>query len=300
VMGTGAGGVITMDDGYRALYGQGRDRVHPFTIPRSMVSAAAGHICVAFGLHGPSFSVSSACSSATNAIGEAFWMVRSGRADAALAGGSEACISNGSVRAWDALRVLARECCRPFSAGRDGMVLAEGAGVLVLEEMERARARGATVVAELAGYGASADAGDLTLPSEPGVAVAMSRALEDAGLAPEEVDYVNAHGTGTLINDATESKALKRVYGSHAAKLAVSSTKSTHGHAMGATGALEAIATLEAIRTRTLPPTANYLGPDPDCDLDYVPNTARPAAIRAAMVNSFAFGGLNAVLCLRA
>jgi nodulation protein E len=300
VMGTGAGGVISTDDAYRSLYAQGRDRVHPFTISRSMVSAAAGHICTAFGLHGPSFAVSSACASATHAIGEAMWLIRTGRADLALAGGSEACIGNGSVRAWSALRVLALECCRPFSKGRDGMVLGEGAGVLVLEDAERAHARGADVIAVLAGYGASADAGDLALPSEVGIALAMSRAVEDAGVASAAIDYVNAHGTGTLANDATETVAIKRVFGARAAALAVSSTKSTHGHAMGAAGALEAIATLQALRTGIVPPTANYLGFDPACDLDYVPNDARAAEIRGALMNSFAFGGLNAVLCLTA
>ena len=298
VMGTGVGGITTLEEGYASLYGERKDRVHPFTVPRSMSNAAAGQISVAFKLRGPTFALASACASSTHAIGEAFLMLRTGRADVAIAGGSEACISNGSIRAWDALRVLARQCCRPFSAGRDGMVLGEGAGVLVLEDREHALARGASVLAEIVGYGCNADAGDLTLPSQDGIAAAMRRALADAGVEPQAIDYINAHGTGTLANDVSETRAVRQVFGAHAERLAVSSTKGVHGHAMGATGALETIATVQAMRAGLLPPTANYQGPDPQCDLDYVPNEARAQPIGAALVNSFAFGGLNAVLCL--
>jgi nodulation protein E len=299
IIGTGIGGMATLEENYHRLYGLKKDRLHPFTIPRLINNAAASHAAIAFGVAGPVISVSSACSSSNHAIGEAFTMVRSGRVDAALAGGTEACITWGCLKAWEALRVVAREVPRPFSAGRGGMVLGEGAGMVVLEARDVALERGAKILAEIVGYGASADADDMVHPSDAGAALAMTRALADAAIRPEEIDYVNAHGSGTQANDATETRAIKRVFGDHARRLAISSTKSMHGHALGASGALEFIATIEAMRMGVIPPTANYLGADSDCDLDYVPNEARRCSVRTAVSNSFAFGGLNAVLCLR-
>jgi nodulation protein E len=227
-------------------------------------------------------------------------MIRAGLVDVAVAGGTEACLSFGAMRAWEAMRVLADDTCRPFSANRRGLVLGEGAGVFVLESMAHARARGATVLGVLAGVGMSADAGDIVAPDPAGSASAMAQALADAGLSPEDIDYINAHGTGTPANDPTETTAIHRVFGTHAPKLAVSSTKSMHGHALGASGALELVSVLGAIRDGVVPPTANLDVPDPACDLDYVPNTPRELRVRAALSNSFAFGGLNAVLAVRA
>ena len=302
IIGTGAGGMNTIEDAYTRLFGGngGSSRQIPLTIPRLMISAASSHVTMEFGITGPSFAVSSACSSANHALGEAFWMVKSGRARAAVCGGSEACITFGTMKAWEALRVLAPDACRPFSGGRKGMVLGEGAAVAVLERLDEAKARGAAIIAELAGFGMTADAVDIVQPSEQGASDAMNLALKDGGLKPEEIGYVNAHGTGTLANDATETRALKRTFGAHAAKLMVSSTKSMHGHTLGAAGAVELVAAAMALKDGVAPPTANYQRPDPACDLDYVPNTARQAKIGAALSNSFAFGGLNAVLALRA
>ena len=299
IIGTGVGGINTLDDSFDRLYGKGNPRVHPLTVPRLMVSAAASHITMEHGITGPSFAVSSACSSANHAIGEAFWMVRTGRVKAAVTGGSEATITLGTIKGWEALRVMAPDTCRPFSGGRKGMVLGEGAGMFVLEPMDDARARGATIYAELAGFGMSADAGDLVLPAEEGGASAMARALEDARLNPDDVDYINAHGTGTVANDVTETRAVRRVFGPQAERLVMSSTKSMHGHALGAAGALELTATVLAMRDGVVPPTMGYQERDPACDLDYAPNEARDRTIRAALSNSFAFGGLNAVLALR-
>jgi nodulation protein E len=299
IIGTSVGGQIAIDDSYRRLYGEGVPRVHPLTIPRFMVNAAASHISMEFGITGPAFSVASACASANHAIGQAFHMLRSGRIDAAITGGAEACIAVGPVKAWEALRVMATDTCRPFSKDRKGMVLGEGAAIFVLETLEGARARGAPIHAELAGFGMSADAGDIVQPSAEGAVRAIEGALEDAGMAPEEVGYVNAHGTGTAANDATETAALHRAFGDHARRLAVSSTKAVHGHALGAAGALELLAAIRALVEGVVPPTANYTEPDPECDLDYVPNEAREQRVEAALSNSFAFGGLNAVLALR-
>jgi nodulation protein E len=299
IVGTGAGGQNTQDDSYHRLYGEGIARLHPFTIPKLMVNAATSHISMTFGISGPAFSVASACASANHAIGQAFWMVRHGQARAAVTGGAEACITVGGLKSWEALRVMAMDTCRPFCRERRGMVLGEGAGILVLERLEDARARGAPILAELAGFGMSADAGDLVQPSVAGAARAIAGALKDAGLPADRIDYVNAHGTGTIANDATETQALRRVFGDHAGRLAVSSTKSMHGHALGAAGAIELLAAIRAITDGIVPPTANFTIPDPNCDLDYVPNEARERAVGAALSNSFAFGGLNAVIALR-
>ena len=299
IIGSGVGGSNTVDDNYWRVYGEGAKRLHPFTIPRLMLNSAASHITMDLGLKGPAFAVVSACSSATHAIGQAFQMVRSGQVEIAVTGGTESCITFGSMRCWEALRVMAPDTCRPFSRDRLGMVLGEGAAVFVLEPLERARARGAGIHAELASFGMSADAGNIVEPSADGAVRAIRAALADGGLAPEDIDYVNAHGTGTQVNDVTETRALHGVFGGHAKRLAVSSTKSMHGHALGAAGAIEMVATVLAVRDGKVPPTINFTEPDPACDLDYVPNEGRALPIRAAICNSFAFGGLNAVLAVR-
>jgi len=301
IVGTGAGGMNTLEEAYGRLFnnGAGSSRQVPLTIPRMMISAAASHLSMEFGITGPCFATSSACSSANHAFGDAYWMVKSGRARAALAGGTEACLTYGTLKAWEAIRVMAPDTCRPFSGGRKGMVLGEGAGVAVLERYEDAKARGADIVCELAGFGMTADAGDIVMPSDVGASGAMTMALRDAGLDPAEIGYINAHGTGTMANDSTETRAIKRSFGDHAAKLMISSTKSIHGHVLGGAGAVELIAAAMALKDGVIPPTANYQRPDPACDLDYVPNEARQVPIKAALSNSFAFGGLNAVLALR-
>ena len=299
IVGTGVGGETTQDEQSRRLYGENAARAHPLTIVRLMTNASASHISIAWGLRGPTFAVASACASANHAIIQAAQMIRWGLADVAITGGTEACLTYGALKAWEAMRVLADDTCRPFSINRRGLVLGEGAGIFVLESMEHAQARGASILAELAGSGMTADATDIVSPSADGAAAAMRQALDDAGLAPQDVDYVNAHGTGTLANDVTETRAIRLAFGAHADRLAVSSTKSMHGHALGASGALELVAVIGALRDGVVPPTANLDQPDPACDLDYVPNVARRMPVRAALSNSFAFGGLNAVLALK-
>ncbi len=299
VTGSSLGGKPTEDAGFRELYGRGRKRLHPMTIPRVMANAGASQISTELGLTGPSFTLSTACSSANHAIGQAFWLVRQGVLDVALAGGSEAPFTYGSLKAWEALRVVSRTTCRPFCRDRDGMILGEGGAILVLEPLEVALARGVPVYAEIAGFGMSADAHHVTQGALVGPVAAMRAALADADLPPESVDYINAHGTGTLANDPLETRAIRQTFGAHADRLAVSSTKSLHGHALGAAGAIEAAATVLAVREQVVPPTANFTEPDPECDLDVVPNRSRPARLRAALSNSFAFGGLNAVLAFR-
>lgn len=299
IVGSGAGGQTTQDDSFRAVYREKKKRIYPLTVPKLMVNAAASQVSMQCGLRGPAFVVASACASATHAIGLAYHMVRSGQVDCAVTGGAEACITFGGMRAWEALRVMAPDLCRPFSADRMGMVLGEGAAMLVLEPLQRAQARGATILGEIAGFGMSADAADLTAPDQGGMARAIQGALADAQMAPQDIQYINAHGTGTTANDEAETKALHEVFGPYAGKLAVSSTKSMVGHALGAAGALEMVATVMAIRDSVAPPTIGYLGPDPACDLDCVPNEARAMTIGAALSNSFAFGGLNAVLAVK-
>ena len=289
----------TLDQAYHTLYGEGSNRLHPFSVPRGMPSAPASALSIEFGLRGPSFAVASACASAAHAIGLAFQMVRGGLLDVAVTGGSDAPICVGMVKAWEALRVLSPDGCRPFSKDRNGLVIGEGAAVLVLEDWSRAKARGATLLGEVVGFGASADANDITAPDERGAAQAMQAALDDAGLPAEAVDYVNAHGTGTRLNDRTETAALRRVFGARLDRLPVSSTKSMIGHCMNAAGALEAAVSVLALRNGVLPPTIGYREADPACAIDCVPNAARRAPIALAMSNSFAFGGLNAVLLLR-
>ena len=299
VTGSCVGGQSTEDAGFDNVYKKGLNRVHPLTIPKTMANAGASHISMEFAITGPSYTISTACSSASHAIGQAFWMVRSGAAPIAITGGSEAPFSFGILKAWEALRVVSPNTCRPFSKDRDGMVLGEGGAMLVLEPLEAARARGARVHAEIVGFGMSSDASHITQPSAVGAARAMRAAICDAHVAPEAIAYINAHGTGTQANDPAETTAIRAVFGAHADRLAVSSTKSMHGHALGAAGALEALAAILALRDGFLPPTANFNQPDPACDLDVVPNASRPADLEYAMSNSFAFGGLNAVLVFR-
>ena len=305
LIGTGMGGVTRQDEAYRDLYDKKTPRLHPFTIPRIMYNAAASHISMKFRLEGPTLCISTACASASHAIGEAAELIRSGRADVMIAGGADAPIAPGVVKAWESMRVLApcgddpAAACRPFSADRQGLVLGEGAGVVILEERERAVRRGAVIHGELAGYATTADAAHITAPGVDAPARAIRQALAQAGVEPAQVDYVNAHGTATRLNDTTETQIIKRVFGDHARKLAISSTKSMHGHMMGASGAIELLATLMAIERGIVPPTANYRQPDPECDLDYVPNQAREMKVDVAISNSFAFGGLNAVLAIR-
>lgn len=299
VTGCSAGGQDSMDEGFVDLYRKDLPRVNPLMIPRVMSSGAASHMSMEFGITGPAYSVSTACSSSNHAIGQALWLIRNGVCDVAIAGGTESVFSYGLLKAWEAMRVISPDTCRPFSKDRRGMILGEGAGMLVLETLESARARGAAPYAELAGFGMSADAHHITQPSLEGPARAMRAALADAKCGAEQVSYINAHGTGTPANDGIETAAIRAVFGGHANRLAVSSTKSMHGHALGAAGALEAVATLKAMRHSWLPPTTNYSEPDPACDLDVVPNAGRACEFEYALSNSFAFGGLNAVLVFR-
>ncbi len=299
VTGSCVGGQSSQDVGFQSVYQKNINRVHPLTIPRTMANAGASLLSMELGVRGPAFTVSTACSSANHAIGQAFWMVRSGQAKLALTGGSEAPFSFGLLKAWEAMRVVSPDTCRPFCKGRQGLILGEGGAMMVLEPLEAATARGAKIYGELAGFGMSSDAGHITAPTLEGPVTAMKAALADAQIAPEQISYINAHGTGTAGNDVTECRAIRQVFGQHAERLAVSSTKSMHGHALGAAGALEAIATLLAMREDTIPPTANFTVQDPECDLDVVPNQSRQATIECALSNSFAFGGLNAVLAFR-
>lgn len=296
IIGSAAGGQTTMDDSYFRLYSENATRLHPLTVPRLMTSAAASQISMDLGLKGPAFCVASACASGAHAIGLAFQMLRSGQMSVAVAGGAEACLTTGTIKAWESLRVLSQDTCRPFSRTRSGLVLGEGAAVLLMEERTHALARGARVYAEIQGFGMSADAFDITTSDPDGAARAMRAALADARRNSEEVDYINAHGTGTTHNDRSETTALRDVFGSHARRFAVSSSKAVLGHGLGAAGALEFAVAALAIHHQTIPPTANFEEIDPDCDLDVVPNVARQAMINVAMSNSFAFGGLNAVL----
>jgi len=299
VTGSCLGGQSTQDEGFVELYREDRNRVPPLTIPKTMANAGASYISMEFGLTGPAFTLSTACSSSNHAIGHAFWMVRQGLAELAITGGSEAPFSLGLLKAWEALRVVSPDTCRPFARDRHGMILGEGGAMLILETLEAARARGARVYAELVGFGMSSDAHHITQPSVEGPARAMSAALRDAGVPSEAVGYINAHGTGTPANDPTEARAIHAVFGERASELPVSSTKSMHGHGLGVAGALEAAATVLALHHGVLPPTANFTEPDPECELYVIPNVARPLKVEYALSNSFAFGGLNASLAFR-
>jgi nodulation protein E len=299
VTGSSTGGQTSEDESFRDYYERKEMRFSPFTIPKSMSNAGASRISYEHGVRGPVYTVSTACSSSNHAIGQAFRMVRDGSVEIAIAGGSEAPFSPGFLKAWEGMRVVSPDTCRPISRDRKGLILGEGAGMLVLEPLESARVRGARIYGEIAGFGMSSDAHHLTQPLADGAARAMRSALRDADVEPDAIGYINAHGTGTLANDPTETEAIRAVFGAHASKLMVSSTKSMHGHALGAAGALEAAATVLALWHGVIPPTANFLGADAACDLDVVPNVAREVGVEWAMSNSFAFGGLNAVVVFR-
>lgn len=299
VIGTAMGGLHTLDANYHAVYHEKKSRVHPLVIPRLMANAPVSQISMEYGLKGPSWSVATACSSSNHAIAQAFQMVRSGAVDAAVTGGTESVLCFGGIKAWEGLRVMSKDGCRPFSKNRDGMVLGEGAAILIIESLERARARGAPILGEIAGVGMTADAGDIVAPTIEGASRAMALALEDAEMDPSEIGYINAHGTATMINDRTEAAAIHIVLGQYAETVPVSSTKSMHGHCIGAAGALEAAATLMALGQGIVPPTINHDEVDPEIRLDVVANEAREVPVEAALSNSFAFGGLNAVLAFR-
>ena len=299
ITGSCLGGKTTEDEQFRQLYGEKRQRHPPTIIPRAMANAVASHVSMEFGLSGPTFTTSTACSSANHAIGQAFWLIRQGTLDVAIAGGSEAPLCYGNLKAWEAMRVVSPDTCRPFSKDRSGMVLGEGAAMFVLETAESALARGAKIYAEIAGFGMSADAHHLTMPLTTGAAKAMRSALADGKVPAETVGYINAHGTATQANDSMEAAAIRLVFGDRTPEIFVSSTKSMHGHTLGAAGAIEAAATVLGMKNRRLPPNANFNEPDPECDLNIIANASVDAEVEAALSNSFAFGGLNAVLAFR-
>lgn len=299
ITGACVGGQSSEDKEFEGLYAHGRNRCHPLTIPRIMANAGASHISMEMGLQGPGFTLSTACSSAAHAIGLAFWLVRSGSAPVAITGGSEAPFSLGLLKAWEAMRVVSPTTCRPFCKDRNGMILGEGGAMMVLEPLEAAQARGARIYAEICGFGMSSDASHITHPSTEGPSQAMQRALTDGGVEPSLVGYINAHGTATDVNDPTEAAAIHEVFGAHASKIAVSSTKSMHGHGLGVAAAMEAAATVLGVHHKLLPPTANFTELDPAIQLDVIANQARPAEVEYSLSNSFAFGGLNATLAFR-
>jgi nodulation protein E len=299
ILGSGGGGEHAREDAAVRLFCEGKMRCSPMLVPRTNNQASVGFVSMEFGLTGPSFIVSTGCAAATHAMAQAFLLIRHGIADRAVTGGSESSVMLSSFQAFDAARVLSHTMCRPFSRGRDGMVIGEGGGIVVMEELEIARKRGATIYAEVAGVGMSADASSAVHPAERGPVQALNAALKQARMNNDEVDYINAHGTGTQVNDRVESCAIRTVFGHHADALTVSSTKSMHGHAFGGAGGIEIVATLLALRYGVAPPTTGYLGPDDGCDLDYAPNEPKPRKMDVAIKQSFAFGGLNAVMALR-
>jgi len=296
IVGSGAGGLVTFENSYRSLFIEGKRATHPLTLLRIIGSSASAHVGIEFGVKGPTFATCSACSTATHAFGVARDYIRHGIVDVAIAGASESVINYGTMKAWQALHVLSPEGCFPFAKKRNGTVLAEGAGILVMESLEHAKERGAKILAELVGYGMSSDAKDMVNPDIEGPREAMRQALDEAGLAPSDIEYLSAHGTATTINDVNETRAIKAVYGNHAKSLAISSTKSMHGHPLGAGGGLEAVVCIRAINEGWVPPTIGLDEADPECDLDYIPNVGRDLKVNYAMSNSFAFGGLNAVV----
>jgi len=299
ILGTSGGGLTTQDENYRSVYEEGKNRVHPFIVPKLMNNAAVSQVSMEWNLRGPSFTVSTACASSNHAMGQAFNMVRSGMATVMVTGGSESMLCFGGIKAWEGLRVMSKDACRPFSATRNGMVQGEGAGVFVFEDYEHAVKRGADILCEVAGFAMSSDASDIVMPSKQGAARAIAGALRDAKIDRSEVGYINAHGTGTAANDKTECAAIADVFGPHADKLMISSTKSMHGHLIGGTGAVELLACIMALRDGVIAPTIGYEEPDPECALDVVPNEARDADVDVVLSNAFAFGGLNAVIALR-
>ncbi|AJE47352.1 beta-ketoacyl-[acyl-carrier-protein] synthase family protein [Celeribacter indicus] len=299
ILGTSGGGLGTQDENYRMVYEEGKNRVHPFVVPKLMNNAACSHVSMEYNLKGPSFTVATACASSNHAMGQAFNMVRCGAATAMVTGGSESMLCFGGVKAWEGLRVMSKDACRPFSLNRNGMVQGEGAAVFVFEEYEHAKTRGAEILAEVIGFAMTSDASDIVMPSKQGAARAISGAIQDARIDRSEIGYINAHGTGTAANDKTECAAVADALGAHADNIMISSTKSMHGHLIGGTGAVELLACIMALRDGIIAPTINYEEPDPECALDVVPNEAREAKVEVALSNAFAFGGLNAVLALR-
>ena len=299
LLGTAAGGMNTWEDNYRAVFESGKNRIHPFVVPKLMNNAATSRISMEFNLKGPSFTVSTACASSNHAIGLAFQMVRSGMAKVMVTGGSESMLTFGGVKAWEGLRVMSKDACRPFSGNRSGMVQGEGAGIFILETFENAISRGANILAEIVGFAMNSDASHIVMPSKRGAAISISRALKDARINISDVSYINAHGTGTRANDTTECAAIESVFGGHLKNLMVSSTKSMHGHLIGATGAVELLACIMALRDGIIAPTIGYEQKDETCALDVVPNFARNAKVKAVVSNAFAFGGMNAVLVLK-
>jgi nodulation protein E len=296
IIGSGAGGLVTFEKAYRDLFIANKRATHPLTLLRIIGSSAAAHIGIEYGIKGPTFATCSACSTAAHAITLGRDYIRSGLVDVAIVGASESVITYGTMKAWQAMHVLSPEGCFPFAKRRNGTVLGEGAGVLVLESEEHAKKRGAKPLVELMGCGMTSDSKDMVNPDIEGPSEAMNFALADAKLRPDQIDYLNAHGTATTINDKNETNAIKRVFGDHARKLAISSTKSMHGHPLGAGGGIEAVACIKAMQDNWVPPTIGLDEPDPECDLDYVPNVGREMRVTYTMSNSFAFGGLNAVL----
>ena len=296
IIGSGAGGLVTYETAYRDLFIHNKRATHPLTLLRIIGSSASAHVGIEFGVKGPTYATCSACSTASHALGIARDYIRGGLVDVAVAGASESVINYGTMKAWQALHVLSPTGCFPFSKKRNGTVLGEGAGILVLESLEHAQARGATIFAEFVGYGMASDSENMVKPTVEGPSYAMQMALNDAGLAPEKIDYLNAHGTATTDNDLNETRAVKNVFGDHAYKMAISSTKSMHGHPLGAGGGIDAVACLKAMQENWAPPTIGLEEADPECDLDYIPNVGRDMKIDYAMSNSFAFGGLNSVL----
>ncbi len=298
ILGTGIGGIGTLDEGYRAYYGD--ERMDTLGVPKAMPSSAVAHLCIAFGCTGPSFTVTSACASASQAIGLAMQLIRAGMVDRAITGGSEACLTPATMRSWEYLRVLTSDACRPFSVGRSGMVIGEGAGICVLEAECALEARGGSPLAWLAGYGTSSDARNMILPDVDGAARAISAALADAGLRPEAIGYINAHGTGTVANDINEAAALHQVFGEALAAIPVSSSKPIIGHTLGASGALELLITIAALRSQVVPPQINCKAQDTKCALNLPLEGPVNHAFGAALSNSFAFGGVNAALIVTA
>ncbi|WP_417248864.1 beta-ketoacyl-[acyl-carrier-protein] synthase family protein [Celeribacter sp.] len=299
ILGTSGGGLTTQDDNYRMVYEEGKNRVHPFVVPKLMNNAGCSHVSMEYNLKGPSFTVATACASSNHAMGQAFNMIRCGMSTAMVTGGSESMLCFGGVKAWEGLRVMSKDACRPFSLNRNGMVQGEGAAIFVFEEYEHAKKRGAEILAEVIGFAMTSDAADIVMPSKQGAARAIAGALDDARIDAGEVGYINAHGTGTAANDKTECAAVADALGHHADDIMISSTKSMHGHLIGGTGAVELLACIMALKDGVIAPTINYEEPDPECALDVVPNEAREAKVDVALSNAFAFGGLNAVLALR-
>ncbi|MFD0987604.1 beta-ketoacyl-[acyl-carrier-protein] synthase family protein [Methyloligella solikamskensis] len=296
VIGSGVGGLTTLEFSYKMLFQENKRATHPLTLLKAIGSSASAHVSIEYGIKGPTYGLVSACSTASHSIGNVYRMIREGLVDFGIGGAAEASLNWGATRAWQAMRVLSPDGLFPFSKNRNGTVLAEGAGILMLEEYEHAKERGAPILAELMGYGSTADAADMVNPSIDGASAAMEMALTDSELSPSDIDYINAHGTATAVNDLNETRAIKRVFGNAANNVSISSTKSMHGHCLGAGGGIEAVAAIKAIEENYVPPTAGLTDPDPECDLDYTPLQGKEREVSYAMSNSFAFGGLNAVL----